>query len=76
MFMTGGTVTDNLSISPNDVAAYTVTVPTDSLGRLPNSGDTVGPLYNINPGVFGQINNRIIPTDKSATTPACSTAWT
>ena len=33
MFTTGGTVTDNLAISPNDVAAYTITAPSDP--RLP-----------------------------------------
>ena len=47
-FFTGGTVTDNLAISPNDVAAYTITAPSDS--RLPNGGGyTVGPLYNVEP---------------------------
>ena len=76
MFLTGGTVTDNLSIGPNDVASYTVTVPSDSLGRLPNGGDTIGPLYNMNPNVFGQVNQLINPTDKSVTTRACSTAST
>ena len=54
-FFTGGTVTDNLAISPNDVASYTITAPSDS--RLPNGGGyTVGPLYNVNPNVFGQSN--------------------
>ena len=54
-FFTGGTVTDNLAISPNDVAAYTITAPSDA--RLPNGGGyTVGPLYNVNPNVFGQSN--------------------
>jgi hypothetical protein len=56
MFTTGGTVTDNLAVSPNDVASYSVTVPADSLSRLPNSGSTIGPFYNINPNVFGQSN--------------------
>jgi hypothetical protein len=46
-------VTDNLAISPGDIAAYTVTVPSDA--RLPGGGGyTVGPLYNVNPNVFGQ----------------------
>jgi hypothetical protein len=54
MFFTGGTVTDNLSVSPNDVATYSLTVPTDS--RLPNSGGGIGQLYNLNPNVFGQSN--------------------
>jgi hypothetical protein len=70
MFTTGGSVTDNLAIGPNDVTAYTITAPADSLNRLPNSGATIGPLYNVIPfradgtPVFGQVNQRIIPTDK------------
>jgi hypothetical protein len=63
MFTTGGSVTDNLAVSPGDVASFTLTAPSDS--RLPGGGgQTVGPLYNLNPNVFGQLNNRIIPTDK------------
>ena len=55
-YTTSGTVTDNLAVSPNDVASYTITAPSDS--RLPgNGGYTVGPLYNQNPNVFGQVNN-------------------
>jgi hypothetical protein len=53
-FFTEGTVTDNLAVSPSDVRAYTLAVPNDP--RLPNSGGTVGPLYNQNPNVFGQSN--------------------
>jgi hypothetical protein len=53
MYTTGGTVTDNLAVSPNDLATYTVTAPSDP--RLPGGGGyTVGPLYNLNPNVFGQ----------------------
>jgi hypothetical protein len=37
-----------------------VNVPTDS--RLPNSGATIGSLYNINPTVFGQVSNVIRST--------------
>jgi hypothetical protein len=63
MFTTGGTVTDNLSIGPNDVAAFTLTAPSDS--RLPNGGGyPIGPLYNVNPNVFGQSNLLIKPTDE------------
>ena len=36
MFTTGGTVTDNLAISPNDVAPFSLTAPSDP--RLPGSG--------------------------------------
>jgi hypothetical protein len=51
-FQTGGTVNDNQLIAPSDLAAYTVTAPTDS--RLPTAGQTVGPLYNPNTNVFGR----------------------
>ncbi len=54
-YTTGGTVTDNLSISPNDLGTYTVTAPSDP--RLPGGGgNPVGPLYNVDPAVFGQSN--------------------
>jgi hypothetical protein len=54
-FTTGGTVTDNLALNPGDFDAFTLTSPTD--GRLPNGGgNQVGPLYNIDPTVFGQSN--------------------
>jgi hypothetical protein len=54
-YFTGGTVTDNLAYGPNDFAQYTITAPTDP--RLPGGGSyTVGPLYNVNPNVFGQQN--------------------
>ena len=62
MFTTGGSVTDNLAVSPNDVATFTLTAPSDP--RLPGGGgQRIGPLYNVNPTVFGQINQRIVPTD-------------
>ena len=65
MFTTGGTVTDNLSVSPNDLAAWTLTAPSDP--RLPGGGGyPVGPLYNVNSNVFGQVNNFITPTNKVA----------
>jgi len=61
MFTTGGTVTDNLLVSPNDVAAMTFTAPSDP--RLPGGGGyTIGPLYNLNPNVFGQVSNLILST--------------
>ena len=59
-YFTGGTVTDNLAISPNDVTPFTITAPTDS--RLPNGGQTIGPLYSVNAAVFGQVNNLIKAT--------------
>jgi len=65
MFTTGGTVTDNLSVSPNNLAAWTLTAPSDP--RLPGGGGyPVGPLYNVNTNVFGQVNNFITPTNKVA----------
>ena len=54
------TVTDNLLVSPNDVAAYSIRVPNDA--RLPNGGDTVSGLYDVNPNVFGRVNNLIKAT--------------
>jgi len=63
MFTTGGTVSDNLLIGPNDVKAYSVTAPSDS--RLPGGGGyTVPNLYNINPNVFGQSSLLIESTAK------------
>jgi hypothetical protein len=63
MYTTSGQVTDNLAISASDVATFTVTAPGDP--RLPGGGgQTIGPLYNTNPTVFGQQNLLIIPTDK------------
>jgi hypothetical protein len=53
MFTSGGTVTDNLLVSPNDMAAMTFTAPRDP--RLPDGGGyPVGPIYNLNPDVFGR----------------------
>src|SRR5207245_2745192 len=53
MFTTGGTVTDNLAVSPNDVSAFTLRAPSDQ--RLPGGGGyAVGPIYDLNPNVFGQ----------------------
>ena len=53
MYFTGGTVSDNLLVSPSDMAAMTLTVPSDP--RLPGGGGyPVGPIYNLNPDVFGR----------------------
>jgi hypothetical protein len=60
MFTSSGTVTDNELIGPNDVSAFTLTVPTDP--RLPNSGSTIAQLYDINPNVFGRVSNVIRST--------------
>jgi len=62
MFTTGGTVTDNLAISPSDLASFSVTAPTDS--RLPDGGGyTISNLYNPNSNVFGQSNLLIRSTE-------------
>jgi carboxypeptidase family protein len=63
MYTTGGTINDNLAISPNDVSTFYLTVPSDP--RLPSGGSyRVGPLYNVNPNVFGQSNGLIESTTK------------
>jgi hypothetical protein len=50
-------VSDNLNVTPADYSPYCVTVPNDQ--RLPNSGQELCGLYDINPDKFGQVNNRI-----------------
>ena len=60
MFQTGGTVNDNQSIGPNDVARYSIIVPNDP--RLPNAGATIGNLYNTNPNVFNTGTILVRPT--------------
>jgi hypothetical protein len=63
MFTSGGTVTDNVLVSPSDVSPFYLTVPTDP--RLPGSGGTrVGPLYDLNQNVFGRSSGLIVATDK------------
>jgi hypothetical protein len=52
-YFTNGTVQDNQRVAPSDMAAFTLTAPGDP--RLPGGGSyPVGPLYNVNPNVFGQ----------------------
>jgi hypothetical protein len=63
MFTTGGTVTDNILVSANDVGTYFLTAPRDS--RLPDGGGyRIGPLYDLNPSVFGRSSGLIVPTNK------------
>jgi hypothetical protein len=60
-YFTGGTVSDNQAIGPSDVAAFTLTAPTDP--RLPGSGGyAVNPLYNVNPNVFNTGTVLVRPT--------------
>jgi hypothetical protein len=62
-YTTGGTVTDNLSVSPANLGAWNLTAPKDA--RLPGGGgNIIGPLYNIDPAVFGQSNLLIESTKK------------
>jgi carboxypeptidase family protein len=51
-------VTDNLAVGPSDFTTFSVPVPQDS--RLPNGGGyTVSGLYDVNPALFGRINNLV-----------------
>ena len=60
-YTTSGTVTDNQAISPADVGTFYLTAPSDP--RLPGGGGyQIGPLYDINPGKFGQVSNVVEPT--------------
>jgi hypothetical protein len=62
-YTTSGTVTDNLSVSPNDVGTFFLTAPSDP--RLPGGGGyRIGPLYDINPNVFGRVSNLVSATKK------------
>ena len=47
--------TDNLLLGPGDFDAFDLTIPVDP--RLPDSGQTVGSLYNVIPSKFGQEQN-------------------
>ena len=63
MFTTGGTVTDNLNVGPNDFTPFFVTVPNDP--RLPNGGgQRLGPLYNLTPEAFARAQNLLIRPTK------------
>ena len=60
MFTTGGTVTDNLAVSPNDVAVlFAARFRSIRVCRTAAARST---LYNLNPNVFGQVNNLIRST--------------
>jgi hypothetical protein len=49
----GGFLTeDNRAVTPADYDEFCITVPTDT--RLPNSGDRLCGLYDLNPAKFGQ----------------------
>jgi hypothetical protein len=48
-------VTDNEAVSASDYSYYSVTVPNDA--RLPNSGQVISGLPDLNPDKVGQIHN-------------------
>jgi Carboxypeptidase regulatory-like domain len=59
----GFTVTHNLAVSASDFGTFNVTAPLDP--RLPGGGgQTIGPLYDVNPALFGVTNNYITSADK------------
>jgi hypothetical protein len=62
-YTTGGTVTDNLNVGPNDVTPFFLTAPTDS--RLPGGGGyQVGPLYNLTPAASLLPQNQLVKSTK------------
>jgi hypothetical protein len=63
MYTTGGTVTDDLNIGPNDMTPFFLTVPSDP--RLPGGGGgQVGPLYNKTPAAFTRVQDLLVKTTK------------
>jgi hypothetical protein len=48
-------VTDNLAVTPADFGTFSVVVPDDP--RLPNAGQTISGLYNVNNVKFGVLDN-------------------
>jgi hypothetical protein len=57
--------TDNLATNPEDYTAYYLTAPVDP--RLPGGGGyQVGPIYDVNPNKFGQINRWSTHSDNYA----------
>ena len=46
---------DNLAVTPADFDTFSVTVPDDP--RLPNAGETISGLYDVNSNKFGQADN-------------------
>jgi hypothetical protein len=62
-YTTGGTVTDNLNVGPNDVTPFFLTAPTDP--RLPGGGGyQVGPLYNLTPAASLLPQNLLVKSTK------------
>jgi hypothetical protein len=62
----GFIATDNLAVSASDFQQFNITAPLDP--RLPGGGgQTIGPLYDVNPALFGQTNNYITSADNFGT---------
>src|SRR5262249_23666652 len=62
-YTTGGTVTKNLSVGPNDLTPFYLTAPSDA--RLPGGGGNQGgPLYNLTPEAFARTPNLLIKSTK------------
>jgi hypothetical protein len=63
MFTTGGTVTDNLAVGPQDFSSFSLTAPSDS--RLPNGGGhRIEGLLNLTPDAFSRVQNLLIRSTK------------
>jgi hypothetical protein len=55
------TVTQNRAVAASDFTAFSIPVPVNS--RLPNSGGTLGGLFNVNQNKFGQVDNYVTAAD-------------
>ncbi|HKF67809.1 MAG TPA: carboxypeptidase regulatory-like domain-containing protein [Vicinamibacterales bacterium] len=62
-YTTGGTVTDDLNIGPNDLTPFFLTAPLDP--RLPGGGGyQIGPLYNKTPAAFTRVQDLLVKSTK------------
>jgi len=58
MYTTGGTVTDNLAVTPGSYQSFCVMTPNDS--RLPNPGSQVCGLYDLTPAAATIPTNNVV----------------